>query len=79
MKGALKVMKGSKKEGRQELDPESSSNLRDLEEARESFTGFDPEDPPPSIVPSGAPLGWDGGVQTDHRRSNLNFESLHRV
>ena len=78
MKGALKVMKGSKKEGDRQEDHERPS-LRDLEEARESFTGFDPEDPPPSIVPSGAPVGWDGGVQTDHRRSNLNFQSMHRV
>ena len=46
---------------------EGRSSLRDLEEARESFTGFDPEDPPASLGNPSVNHPRDG-VQTDHRR-----------
>ena len=60
---AIKVMTGSKRDLQ-----ESGKTLKDIEEARESFTGFDPEDPPPSIGHESLRHPNDGGVLSDHRR-----------
>ena len=57
---ALKVMKGSKKD----LTEADGRSPKEIEEARESFTGFDPEDPPISFGHDPTSVG----VQSDHRR-----------
>ena len=54
-------MKGLKKKSAAPKD------LRAIEEQLESNTGFDPEDPPPSLDNNPKPP-WGDGIQTDHRR-----------
>lgn len=66
MKAALRVVGG--KSPKPKL-----KTLKEIEEAFESNTGFDPEDPPQSLE-SGSEqnqggVPWDASLQSDHRRS----------